>query len=126
MTTRFACLLSALLVLALSGVADAQATEISPVKIGVLNDQQTTYAAGGGRGSFEAARMAAEDAGPVLGKPVEIVSADHQNKADVGSAIARSWFDQDGVDMIADVPNSAVGFAVQDIATLAVHRGLGH
>lgn len=90
--------------------------ENSAVKIGVLNDQSTIYAAAGGVGSVVAAQLAADDAGPVLGKAVEIVTADHQNKADIGGGIARKWFDADGVDMITDVPNSGVGFAVQNLA----------
>ena len=61
--------------------------------------------------------MAIEDAGPVLGHAVEVVAADHQNKPDVGLAIAREWYDVDGVDAIADVPNSAIGFGVQNLST---------
>jgi branched-chain amino acid transport system substrate-binding protein len=87
-----------------------------PIKIGVMNDMSSVYAVAGGRETVEAVRMAIEDAGPVLGQKVELVSADHQNKPDVGSAIARRWFDIDGVDAIVDVPNSAVGFAVQSLA----------
>jgi branched-chain amino acid transport system substrate-binding protein len=86
------------------------------VKIGVLNDQSGLYADIGGKGSVEAAKMAAEDAGPVLGQPVEIVGADHQNKPDIGSAIARQWYDHDGVDAIADVPNSGVALAVEEVS----------
>ncbi len=86
-----------------------------PVKIGVLADMTSLYAPAGGEGDVEAARMAAEDAGEVLGHKVEVVSADHQNKADIGSAIARQWYDNDSVDMITAVPNSAVGFAVEEL-----------
>lgn len=89
------------------------------VKIGVLNDMSSVYSDAGGKGAVESAKMAAEDAGPVLGAAVEIVSADHQNKPDIGGAIARQWYEKDGVDMITDVPNSAVGFAVSGIATQA-------
>jgi branched-chain amino acid transport system substrate-binding protein len=86
------------------------------VKIGVLNDQSGLYADFGGRGSVIAAQMAAEDfGGKVLGKPIQILSADHQNKPDVGSNIARQWFDQDGVDAIADLTTSSVALAVQEI-----------
>lgn len=84
-----------------------------PIKIGVMNDMSGPYAVAGGKETVEAVRMAIEDAGPVLGQPVEIVSADHQNKPDIGASIARKWYDVDGVDAIVDVPNSAVGFAVQ-------------
>src|SRR3546814_469944 len=84
------------------------------VRIGVLNDQSGLYADNTGQGSVVAARMAVEDhGGEVLGKPVEVVFADHQNKADIGSNITRQWIDQDGVDVIADVGNSAVALAVQ-------------
>jgi branched-chain amino acid transport system substrate-binding protein len=87
------------------------------VKIGVLNDQSGLYADLGGPGSVLAARMAAEDmGGRVLGKPIEVVSADHQNKADIGAAIARQWFDVDHVDMVVDFSNSAVALAVEALA----------
>lgn len=97
----------------------AFAADAGPVKIGVLTDMSSVYSDASGRGSVEAARLAVEDAGDVLGQRVELVAADHQHKADVGSAIARRWFDVDGVDMITDVPNSAVGFAVSGIAAQA-------
>ncbi len=77
------------------------------IKIGVLNDQSSLYADLAGQGSVVAARMAVEDFGAAeKGMKVEIVSADHQNKADVGSSIARQWYDADKVDVIVDVPNS--------------------
>jgi branched-chain amino acid transport system substrate-binding protein len=86
------------------------------VKIGVLNDQSSLYADLSGQGSVVAARMAVEDFGAEKkGIKVEILSADHQNKADVGSNIARQWLDADKVDMIVDVPNSAVALAVNQI-----------
>jgi branched-chain amino acid transport system substrate-binding protein len=87
-----------------------------PVKIGVLNDMSGLYADIGGKGSFEAAKMAAEDAGPVLGQPVQVISGDHQNKPDVGSSIARQWYDQEGVDVITDVPTSSVALAVNEVS----------
>lgn len=87
-----------------------------PIKIGVMNDMSSVYAVAGGRETVEAVRMAIEDAGPVLGQKVELVSADHQNKPDIGSNIAREWYDVQGVDAIVDIPNSAVGFAVQSLA----------
>jgi branched-chain amino acid transport system substrate-binding protein len=87
------------------------------VKIGVLNDQSGLYADLGGPGSVVAAQMAAEDfGGTVLGKPIEIVYADHQNKADLGASIARQWFDVDKVDMAIDFDNSAVALAVEQLA----------
>ena len=87
------------------------------VKIGVLNDQSGLYADLGGPGSVVAARMAVEDAGgKVLGKPVEIVVADHQNKSDVGAAIAREWFEVGKVDMAIGFDHSAVALAVEQLA----------
>jgi len=87
------------------------------VKIGVLNDQSGVFADSTGTGSTDAARMAAEAfGGKVAGMPIEIIAADHQNRADVGAAIARKWFDLDGVDAIADLGNSAVALAVNEIA----------
>ena len=89
---------------ALAGSAFAQVSD-DVVKIGVLNDQSGLYSDITGQGSVIAAQMAAEDfSGTVLGKPIEIIFADHQNKPDVGGTIARKWIDQDHVDAIADVP----------------------
>jgi branched-chain amino acid transport system substrate-binding protein len=94
----------------------AKSEEIS-VKIGVLTDLSSLYADTNGPGSVLAARMAAEDYLAAGGHvKAEIVAADHQNKPDIGSSITRQWFDQDGVDMIVDVPNSAVALAVVDLA----------
>ena len=104
-------------VLATFGVGAAQA-QISDgvIKIGVMNDASGLYADITGQGSVIAARMAVEDFGAAAkGLKVEIVSADHQNKPDVGSTIARTWYDQDKVDVIADVPTSSVGLAVNQI-----------
>jgi branched-chain amino acid transport system substrate-binding protein len=86
------------------------------VKIGVLTDLTGVYADLGGPGSVLAAQMAIDDfGGKVLGKPIELVSADHQNKADVAATRAREWFDRDGVDMITDLPNSAAALAVSGV-----------
>ncbi|RYE82182.1 MAG: ABC transporter substrate-binding protein [Hyphomicrobiales bacterium] len=86
------------------------------VKIGVLNDRSGIYADLSGEGSVIAARMAAEDFDAAgKGITVELVSADHQNKADIASSIARQWYDQDGVDLIVDVPTSSAAFAVSDV-----------
>ena len=87
------------------------------IKIGVMADMNGPLSTAGGRGSVEAARMAAEEfGGSIAGKQIEIVSADHQNKPDIGAAIARQWFNVEHVDVIADLANSAVGFAVVEIA----------
>jgi branched-chain amino acid transport system substrate-binding protein len=100
---------------ALIGTA-AQAEDIN-VKLGVLSDMSSLYADIGGPGSVVAAKMAVEDFNPAAhGIKVEIVSADHQNKPDVGSNIARQWFDVDHVDAILDVPTSSVALAVSDVA----------
>src|SRR3954467_14565205 len=102
--------------LALSAAAQAQISG-DVVKIGVMNDMSGLYADLGGPGSVEAAKMAIADfGGSVNGKKIEIVSADHQNKPDVGGALARQWYDNDGVDVIVDVPTSSVALAVQDVA----------
>src|SRR5277367_3105317 len=99
-----------------SGAAHAQALP-DTIKIGVLTDMSSLYADNGGQGSVVAAQMAAEDfGGTVLGKKIEIVSADHQNKPDLASSIARQWFDDQGVQMIADLTTSSVGLAVQEVA----------
>src|SRR5262249_40563220 len=102
--------------LLLTGAADAQSPS-GVVRIGILNDQSGPYADFGGKTSADAARMAVEDVGAkVLGKSIEIMIGDHQNKPDVGSAIARRWFDVDGVSAIGELTNSAVALAVQQIA----------
>jgi branched-chain amino acid transport system substrate-binding protein len=93
----------------------AQTTK--PLKIGVMNDLSGVYADYQGFGSKIAAELAVADYGAKLGVPVEVVIADHQNKPDVGSGIARGWFENDGVDVIMDLPNSAVALAVLAIAT---------
>jgi len=86
------------------------------IKIGVLNDASGPYSDNGGEGSVTAAKMAAEDFMQMHPDfKVEIIAADHQNKADVGAGIARRWIDQEKVDAIADVPNSAVGLAVNEV-----------
>ncbi|MEO6840031.1 MAG: ABC transporter substrate-binding protein [Bradyrhizobium sp.] len=99
-----------------TSVAQAQISD-DIVRIGVLNDQSGLYADLGGPGTVTAARMAVEDSGgSVLGKPVEIVFADHQNKSDVGAAIARQWFEVGKVDMAIGFDNSAVALAVEQLA----------
>jgi len=99
---------------ALFGTA-AQAEDIN-VKLGVLNDMSSLYADISGPGSVIAAKLAVEDFNPAAhGMKVEIISADHQNKPDVGSNITRQWFDVDHVDAILDVPTSSVALAVSDV-----------
>jgi len=107
------CAASVLLLALMGGAAGAQN---APVKIGVLTDMNSLYADIVGAGSVAGAQMAAEDAGPVLGQPVQVVSGDHQNKADIGAGIARQWYDTGGVDMITDGGSSAVALAVEEVS----------
>lgn len=98
------------------GGASAQVSD-GVIRIGVLNDVAGIFADLAGPGSVEAARMAVADfGGTVLGKPIEVISGDHQNKPDVGSALARRWYDVDHVDVVMDIPNSGVALAVQQVA----------
>lgn len=97
--------------------AAAQKVSDNKVRIGVLSDMSGLYADTAGQGSAEAARMAIEDfGGKILGKPIDLVTGDHQNKADIGASLARSWYDNDGVDVILDVNNSSVAVAVGNLA----------
>jgi len=114
MRTQLLCIATAVLALA-AGSAVAQISG-NVVKIGVLNDQSSLYADITGQGSVVAARMAVEDfGGKVAGVPVEVVFADHQNKPDVGTSLARQWLERDGVDVIVDVPTSSVALAVNEV-----------
>jgi branched-chain amino acid transport system substrate-binding protein len=106
-----AALLVAAATPALADVSDGK------VKIGILNDQSGVYADFGGKWSFEAAKMAVEDfGGKVAGAPVEVISADHQNKPDIASNIARQWYDTEQVDAIMELTTSSVALAVQGIS----------
>src|ERR1700752_4926955 len=99
------------------GLAFAAPASAQGVKIGILNDQSGVYADYGGKYSLEAAHMAGEDfGGEVLGKKIEIVTADHQNKPDLATAIARRWYDTEGVDMITELTTSSVALAVQELS----------
>jgi branched-chain amino acid transport system substrate-binding protein len=87
------------------------------VKIGILNDQSGVYADYGGKWSVEAARMAIEDfGGEVLGQKIELVTADHQNKPDLATAIARRWYDVENVDMITELTTSSVALAIHELS----------
>jgi branched-chain amino acid transport system substrate-binding protein len=106
-------LLTTALTFAVTGVASAQD---KTVKIGALSDQSGLYADLGGPGSTLAAQMAIEDSGlAAKGWKIDLISGDHQNKPDIGTAIARQWFDVDKVDIIVDVPNSGVALAVNNV-----------
>jgi branched-chain amino acid transport system substrate-binding protein len=112
---KFRAVIGAAIAMALTAGGTPE-QEALPVKIGVLTDMTSVYAAHGGPGSVEAARMAIDDfGGAVLGRPVEIVFADHRNSPDLGTSIARQWYGE-GVDAIVDVPNSGVALAVQQIS----------
>ncbi|MBR1154941.1 ABC transporter substrate-binding protein [Bradyrhizobium sp. JYMT SZCCT0428] len=119
----------ALLAALLPAAAQAQISG-DAVKLGVLTDLAGVTADITGKGSVAAAEMAVEEiGGTVLGKPVQVISADHQHKADIGLSIARRWFDVEGVDAIVDVPNSGVALAVQNAARekkrIALYSGAG-
>ena len=106
-------LLGTVLTFTVVGAAFAQD---KTVKIGALSDQSGLYADLGGPGSTLAARMAVEDSGlAAKGWKIDVISGDHQNKPDIGTAIARQWFDVDKVDVIVDVPNSGVALAVNNV-----------
>jgi branched-chain amino acid transport system substrate-binding protein len=112
MKSLAATLLAALALAASGGAASAQISD-DVVKIGVLTDMSSLYADATGKGSLAAVQMAVADyGGKVKGKPVEVISADHQNKPDVGVSIARSWYDNDKVDAIFDVPTSSVALPI--------------
>jgi branched-chain amino acid transport system substrate-binding protein len=117
MRRAWKCILSAgSVALLLCAPAAAQVSD-DVVKIGVIDDMSGVYADLTGPGGVEAVRMAVEDfGGSVLGKPVEVVFADHQNKADIASITARKWFETEHVDMIVGLGNSSVALAVQQIA----------
>jgi branched-chain amino acid transport system substrate-binding protein len=117
-------------ILGLPVLSNAAGIRYGVVRIGVLTDMSGVYSAIGGKGSVTAAKMAVEDfGGKVLGKPIEVLAADHQNKADIASAKARQWADTDHVDMITDLLNSGCGLAVQRIGTekkmIVINTGAG-
>ncbi|WP_315744214.1 MULTISPECIES: ABC transporter substrate-binding protein [unclassified Bradyrhizobium] len=108
---------SSLLAFAAVGALLMAAPASAQVKIGILNDQSGVYADYGGKYSVEAAKMAIEDfGGEVLGQKVELVTADHQNKPDLATSIARRWYDTEGVDMITELTTSSVALAVQELS----------
>jgi branched-chain amino acid transport system substrate-binding protein len=116
---RLATVLAGAALAAVPALALAQQGQVSDnvVRIGILNDQSGIYADFGGKWSVEAARMAVEDfGGKVLNAPIEIVAADHQNKPDVASTIARGWYDNDRVDAIMELTTSSVALGVQQLS----------
>ncbi|MGY4316651.1 ABC transporter substrate-binding protein [Bradyrhizobium sp. JR3.5] len=118
MTSSYGWLAASAALLMATFAATPSRAQISDdmVKIGVLTDQAGLYADAAGPGAVEAVRMAIADfGGKVLGKPITMVDADHQNKADIGAGIARRWYEQENVDVIVDFANSAVAFAVLEL-----------
>jgi len=114
--TISALLLGTAMVLTAASVASAQEKLDKTVKIGALSDQSGLYADLAGPGSTLAAQMAIEDSGlKAKGWTIDLISGDHQNKPDIGTTIARQWFDVDKVDTIVDVPNSGVALAVNNV-----------
>jgi branched-chain amino acid transport system substrate-binding protein len=108
-------LLACAMLAAATSTASAQISD-DVVRIGVLTDLSSWGRDNSGPGSVEAAKMAVEEFGPtVLGKPIEIISADHQMKTDVGTQIAREWFDNGKVDAVADIPNSGIAIAIHNM-----------
>ncbi|WP_249730042.1 MULTISPECIES: ABC transporter substrate-binding protein [unclassified Chelatococcus] len=107
--------LAGVLALSMAGVAKAQVSD-NVIKIGVLTDLSGPYSAATGPGAVAAAELAIEDfGGKVNGVPIELISADHQNKPDVGLTIAREWLDRQKVDVLVDITNSAIALALQDL-----------
>jgi len=101
----------------LAAISATRAQNAAPIRIGVLTDMSGPFSANTGAASVLATRLAVEDfGGSVLGRPVEVISADHQNRPDLGAGIARQWFDREQVDMVADLVNSSVALAVMDVA----------
>ena len=101
-------------VLAGSALAQQAAT---PLKIGVLSDFSSVYSDIGGMGNVEATKMAIEDfGGSIFGKPIEMVTADVLNKPDIAASVARKWYENEGVDMIIDLPTSATALAVMELS----------
>ncbi|GAB2450832.1 ABC transporter substrate-binding protein [Cupriavidus yeoncheonensis] len=114
-----AALAAAMLCAAPAGAADAPRISDGVVRIGVLTDMSSIFSDIGGKGSVVAAQMAVEDfGGKVLGAPVQVVSADHQNKTDVAATLARGWFDNQKVDVIQDALPSSVALAVSNLGKL--------
>jgi branched-chain amino acid transport system substrate-binding protein len=107
--------MSAVALTVMATVAHAQGTG-DVIRIGILNDQSGPYADVGGKGSVTAAKLAVEEFGDkLLGKRIEVIAADHQNKPDIASAIARQWIDTESVDVIADGAGSSAGLAIQQV-----------
>jgi branched-chain amino acid transport system substrate-binding protein len=117
MEFKSACLTALLGTIGMSTAVQAQDISDNIVKIGVISDISSAYADIGGKGTIAAANMAIHDfGGKVLGKPIELVSVDHQNKADIGATKAREWFDRDKVDMVIGLGNTSVHNSVTNVA----------
>jgi len=116
---RCAAAVGTALLMGMSASAGAAGNADGSVKLGVMADMSGVYSTGfSGKGAVAAVQMAVDDfGGKVLGKPIKVISADHQNKADIASAKSREWIDREKVDVIMDLTNSAVGLAVQQLAS---------
>ena len=107
----------AALSLAALALTAAPARAQAPLKIGVLSDFSSVYSDIGGQGNLEATKLAVEEfGGTMFGKPIEVISADPQNKADIAASIARKWYENEGVDMIIDMPTSATALAGMEMS----------
>ena len=116
MIRRMMLLATALAGLAALPAAAQQVPKRDAIRIGILSDLSGSFADVAGPGSVVAAQLAAEDfGGRTAGLPVQILSGDHQNRPDTGSALARRWFDTEGVDAVVDLPNSAIALAVGEV-----------
>lgn len=103
--------------IALLAAVPVQAQAPQPIRIGVLTDLSSLFTDSTGQGSIEAVKLAVETFGPtLLGRPIEVVSADHQNRPELAAEIAKKWYQQDGVEVIADLPNSSAALAVQEVS----------
>jgi branched-chain amino acid transport system substrate-binding protein len=116
LAAQFGALAACGLIAALSPPASAE-TPATPLKIGLIGDFQSVYSDIGGPGNVEATRMAIEEfGGTMFGKPIELITADPQNKADLAGALARKWYENEGVDMIIDMPTSATALAGMEMS----------
>src|SRR6201991_1378436 len=97
--------------------APAAAQQPAPLKIGLISDFSSVYSDIGGQGNVEATKMAIEEfGGTMFGKPIELITADPQNKADIAGSLARKWYENEGVDMIIDMPTSATALAGMEMS----------
>src|SRR3978361_1175467 len=100
-----------------AALAAPAAAQQAPLKIGLISDFSSVYSVTGGQGNVEATKMAIEEFGGTLfGKPIELITADPQSKADVAASLARKWYENEAVDMIIDMPTSATALAGMEMS----------